>query len=600
MATEQQTVFLVHAPIRDLGDYRKLAEQACKLKPYGKVDVNISTLAAKSFFQIPEGGSPWHQYASNNPCPYKFFPHETLKPFIPADFVETNRKLMLAKAEILKELGLGAAFWSYEPNFLPEAFYEAYPHLRGPRVDHPRRSRQEAFAPCLARPEVQEMIAWMVGQIVKHVPHLRTYFFKTNDAGPGICWSDWQYTGPNGPAACRQRTMGQRVRDLLDAINRGAAAGGGRIERIHMTGNFSAAEVNDIERNLPDNAFMRRGRADRARQAAIRGMIDPCFPCRGIFNPMGILQDLQTLADGQARTVFVSFRPSYDRGYEDLQTTAKVFDMAADYLAKPVTGIIPALQKLQEYCRQWAGAEEAGEKLFETMVRLQEVFKYKEAALGGLKAMNWGVSLRHVTRPLVIVPSNLTAEEESYWLPHVFNISQEEARQDYVDLHGGRARPINGYAARGVFSRFRRLADELEGFADAPEGQLLGKTAKSLRIYCCFLQSSVNFYEAQVIRDRNKEKLSEIQPRPPKTSSWTGDPDLIRFNEIMRDELDNAQELIDLLEDGGMELTCHAEDTAEEDTFLLGPGLIDQVKAKRLIMRRHWLDIQNHLATPLK
>ena len=72
------------------------------------------------------------------------------------------------------------------------------------------------------------------------------------------------------------------------------------------------------------------------------------------------------------------------------------------------------------------------------------------------------------------------------------------------------------------------------------------------------------------------------------------------LNEAMRDELDNTQELIDLLESGGMDLICHSKDADEEDTFLFGPDLIDQLKRKRIIMRRHWRDIEQHLATPLK
>ena len=128
MTMANVTTFLVHAPTRDLDEYRSIAYEACKLKPFGEVHMNISTLASKSFHEIPAGGSPWHEYACNNPTPHKFFPHEKLKPFIPADFVEKNRDLLLKKAEILRELELAAAFWSYEPNFLPEAFYEAYPH----------------------------------------------------------------------------------------------------------------------------------------------------------------------------------------------------------------------------------------------------------------------------------------------------------------------------------------------------------------------------------------------------------------------------------------------------------------------------------------
>lgn len=122
MEQDGEKVFVFHAPINDLGEFRELAKQASRLKPFGKVELNISTLADKGFHEIPEGRNYWYEYASNNSTPFKFFPDEKIAPFIPADFVKKNRELILAKAKILREYGLGGAFWSYEPNFLPEEF----------------------------------------------------------------------------------------------------------------------------------------------------------------------------------------------------------------------------------------------------------------------------------------------------------------------------------------------------------------------------------------------------------------------------------------------------------------------------------------------
>ena len=60
--------------------------------------------------------------------------------------------------------------------------------------------------------EPQEMFAGMVAELMENVPELHTFFFKTNDAGSGICWSDWQYTGPNGPTHCKNHSMGEGKR----------------------------------------------------------------------------------------------------------------------------------------------------------------------------------------------------------------------------------------------------------------------------------------------------------------------------------------------------------------------------------------------------
>ena len=62
----------------------------------------------------------------------------------------------------------------------------------------------------------------------------------------------------------------------------------------------------------------------------------------------------------------------------------------------------------------------------------------------------------------------------------------------------------------------------------------------------------------------------------------------------------HANELIELLANGGLELVAMAEDPRYEDTFLLGPGLPEQLKSKVRIMREHWLDVQDYLAPPHK
>lgn len=41
----QEKVFVIHAPMSNLEDFRKLARQMSRLKPYGRVQVNISSLA---------------------------------------------------------------------------------------------------------------------------------------------------------------------------------------------------------------------------------------------------------------------------------------------------------------------------------------------------------------------------------------------------------------------------------------------------------------------------------------------------------------------------------------------------------------------------
>src|SRR2546423_1459725 len=76
-----EKIFIINTYSRDLNEFRKLVNYAAKLKPYGKVQINISTLADNSFYELPKQRSPWFQYACNNATPYKFFPDPKIAPF---------------------------------------------------------------------------------------------------------------------------------------------------------------------------------------------------------------------------------------------------------------------------------------------------------------------------------------------------------------------------------------------------------------------------------------------------------------------------------------------------------------------------------------
>lgn len=597
-AEKEEKVFVIHAPISNLDEFRELAKQAARLKPFGRVEVNVSNLADKGFHEIPEGRNYWYEYASYNPTPYKFFPDSKIAPFIPADFVEKNRELLLAKAKILREFALEGAFWSYEPNFLPEEFFDKYPHMLGSRVDHPRRGNYPAFAPCVSVEETQEMFANMVAELLKNVPEIHTFFFKTNDAGSGICWSDWQYVGPNGPSHCKHHSMGERVETLMNSFKQGAEKAGEDIS-IYLTGSmFSDEEKDDIYAHLPEGCFFQSHNSDEVR--GINSMIVGNYPVRGLFNPMEIIQNINSIKSESTNTVFISFRASYDRAFEDMGAISKFMDLLIENLntdAEP--GMMAEEQQLYKLCKKWGGEGNA-DMLYKAFMALKEADQYKGVALRGASGMYWGITNRHITRPLVVAPQLLTADEESYFLPHVFNPSEEEARMDYTDIHGAH-RSLTSGAANSYVSRLKKAISLLEKASEsAPEKAFVQNMGKALKIHSSIFRSIGNFAEAQAIRDRNAEKLSVDPHRPSKTPTWEGDPDLQAFMTVMRDELDNAQELIDVLEDGGMAFIAHADDSKYEDTFLLGPDLIGQLKLKRKIMLKHWTDIEGYLTTPFK
>jgi len=95
--------------------------------------------------------------------------------------------------------------------------------------------------------------------------------------------------------------------------------------------------------------------------------------------------------------------------------------------------------------------------------------------------------------------------------------------------------------------------------------------------------------------------MEQVQPRD---GMWElgerheGDPQRAQVYRILRDELDNTLDLIDLLGEGAEDVLVMARNPEDEDTFLLGPGLVDQLSRKREIMLAHWADFDRLFLPP--
>jgi hypothetical protein len=587
-------IFIVYMVGADVNKFREHAKQMARLKPFGRVDMMVNSPAFKGSFGKHPAISGWHEYASYNMTVGAFFPDERMTPFIPVHLIEKNRELLFSKVEVLREFGLYAAFRSNEPRYLPEIFYQSYPHLRGPRVDHPRRSTQMAFAPCFHQPETVEMYHSMVNQLFTHVPEIRTFYFSMNDAGSGNCWYDWLYTGPNGPMGCKHIDKSTSIVNMLDIFKNGAKLTGHDVD-IYFTGMFTDEERDDLVAKLPDNTFLQGRNIPPLKN--VSGRLNS-YPVRGIINPIRIIGSMSS-ADKEPGRYLLSFLGGYSRAEELIETTEKIVDIIVDNFVTPAgEGESDILDALSRLCVKWAGPENA-DILYNAFIELDQTISENATNLRALGTTYWGVSTRHITRPLVFAPQRLTPEEEKYFLPHVFNVSIEEARNDYMDIHGGnRELPMN--AVDNMVQGLERVGTAMETIQNAPEQKFLNDMAIALQLYSCVLRSCGNFNDAQIIRNRNIERLAGEPRYPSKIPTWTGDQDLLDFNEIMRNELDNTLDMINLLENGGMKMVCTAEGPFPEDTFFLGSDLIEQLKKKRKIMLDHWRDIEGYLSTPFK
>ena len=599
----EQKVFTVSAKVDSARDFETFASLAAQLKKHGRVEIALGSVSGKAWYDIPKGGSSWHDYTSYQSTLLKFFPHPKIAPFVDAKYVRRNQRLLRSCARVMRKHRLDAAFDGHEPFYIAEEFFARHPHLRGARVDHPRRSRQEAYAMCVDRPEAQEIIAWMMKRLVREVPELTFFAIHSNDAGAGLCWGDWIYSGPNGPDHCRSRNTGERVASLVEALKRGA----GKTLDISFQGMLSKAEGDLIPHYLDEHCYL-SGRGQEHRAIGTGLLTDN--PVQGLFDPAAVVAALARTQDPRVKRIRVGFSNNYGRSHNDPEAAGKVVELITAFFDKPAYRRLDRVNFLAGLCVKWAGRQQA-DALIEALMALHEAMAYKKA-LGDsffLSSNYLGVSMRWINRPLVAIPEKLTPQEEAYFLPHVFNVRQGEARTDYLDLHGGRFfPPVNPVRPSVRLLEIHRLCSMLNQTAASLEGLKGGRALDvfrrmgiSLRIYSCIMRSIHNFAGMQILRDRNKEKLYAPQPLvPPKILNWTGDPDLLQINEIMRDELDNTDTFIDILASGGLRQMALAKSQDLEDTFLLGPNFPDTLKEKRRIMRRHWLDAAQYMASPLK
>ncbi|MCX7804084.1 MAG: hypothetical protein N3A38_02730 [Planctomycetota bacterium] len=602
MAASSDRVFVFRFGATDDDGFRRFADHAAKLKPYGRVLVYVDQLADKSRHELPPFRSPWHEYAVCLATLHKVFPHPEIARHLPSGYAERNRELLLKRARMLRERGLGAAFHAVEPYFMPEPFFAEHPSLRGARVDHPRRSMKAEFAMCVDRDETAEMYAWMMRELKRNVPELELFSFLINDSGSGLCWASKLYPGPNGPSCCQTVGAVRHLVKFCETLHRGAVEGGGDVD-IEIGGRMSL-KLGDqpVEGLPPRTAYLGKGGG-----VGTGTHFGHTSPIRGIADIPAVIKALERAVATDGRKIVFTFSGLYYKAADSVEAAGKVVDVAKEFFASPVKGPMGRTSLLYSLARRWAGDASA-----DALVEAWEEFSraLSVGAMAGGFGSYYFLSMRYICRPIVIRPDLLTPEEENYFLPHVFNVSEKEAREDFIDIHGGRhsmanvgAMPLSWSSGwfynvplQSALAAARRVAETLESLKDAPERGWLMRTAMAIRLWVGVVRSSNNIYMAQLIRDRHREELSGPPQVHPKLRT-SGDPDLLQWYEILRDELDNTDEMIGLLERGGLELVARASDPADEDTFMLGPDLIGALRKKREIMLRHWREAEDYLVS---
>lgn len=127
----------------DLDTFRANAKRVSEL---GLDGISIHTLAEPTLCQIEFPDDTYTQYTIHGMTLFKLVEAGVFSNIYPAEHIKKNFDLIKKKCQIISEAGIKAKLHLMIPILMSSEFYKKYPHLKGPRVDHPARSKH-AYRP---------------------------------------------------------------------------------------------------------------------------------------------------------------------------------------------------------------------------------------------------------------------------------------------------------------------------------------------------------------------------------------------------------------------------------------------------------------------
>jgi len=583
MAQQRKIIFT--CPTNTLEEFRSFAQQAARL---GATHVSISDLPKSMWQWDLDRNDPYPNWGMLLSTIFKVVVPPELKEYLPADYAHKNLEIVTQRCAILKELGLKAAYTGKEPAWLPEAVFQAHPEWRGPRCEHPRRARHTYYAPCIDHPQVLAMYRKAVAELCRHAP-IEWFNLLTNDSGGGICWSVSLYPGQNGPAWCEQRFYADRVVGFMSTIQAGAKDAGltAEVSMYYGSGYISQAEIASVIPALQEGQSINNKTRNGVVPSRLIGY--PFYdngvgPIPGIPQVFRIAEQLQEAGKDPSANLTVTF---------DYLNYPEFVGLLEQFRKNPKTDIAGRMENIHQVALAQGGAEYA-EVLMSVWEKVSRAVHNIRAMSGDPLMLVATVNQRWITRPLVPFPMELTAEEKDYYRKFQFQANSEEEAADLMNLQGFEI--INGFSGSMIAGNFfsqsadhlQAAIDELESLRKKGLPKELALLQTRLKVLACFYRNALYTIQYQDILDRADYTT------PPKEDNYypmDGDQLLMEIQNITRHDVDNTLELIRLLESTKETLVWTAPTPAEEDIFLLGPNLVEQLYKKNEITLNHQLEL---------
>lgn len=571
--------------------FRRAASEAARS---GATHMVITRDVPQSTWQFDVPGDPYPAWFVVQPGLMKVFCPQALRPFLNPDYAETVQEILAERCRILRECGLRAVYMTNEPQVLPEAVYEEYPGWRGPRVDHPFRSRTARFAPCVAKTEVQALYREALAALAKTCPEVDTLFLMTIDSGSGFCWAPALYPGPNGCADCSGADVDARAVEFLKMLKEAGQDNGLELEidlaEIEPRSWMKKAFPNPAQtaRSLPSGLSINHHEGPDGnpfiRPLSLFGNLfyTAFYPVSGISRPLALMR--QRIADGQ----FGGTRELNNLG--DGNDLELLFSMYRAFNERKPEREIDGLNLLDGIVREQFGAK-SGAARMDAWLALDDAEKQLASLNFGPFLLMGGLLGRWFTRPLVPYPEELEEAETAGFLPYLFQARDRHSALNMADIQA--MRMFEGWSGRLLVEQTVAVTDgHLRRALAAADAAGDGMLQKRIALLRCLLKSAFHAvaYQAQLERFRRMtdENGSEGTAPPPLGSHGSCEvQDLVR---IARAEIDNALAVLSLVE-GAEETIIDLADTPENETPLrLGPDFTDRLRKKTRIMNSKWSD----------
>ncbi len=393
--------------------------------------------------------------------------------------------------------------------------------------------------------------------------------FLTGDSGSGMSWDPRLYTGPNGPAYCKDRPLADRMNSFMATIQDGAREAG-----LDAAVTISTSKMRLVPTGWPAE-MVSAGDSDYAWSSKVYPVVD-------IPDPVRLAEQLETM--------FAHPNAEWRMGIPSPACTSS-FGLIRYYGKFSVRGPLQRAQALHAVAASLVGdagaasLTEAWQEIHDAILILQQIDN------GGPILLLGGVNQRWLVRPLVPYPLELLPAEKDYFRRFQFQGNTEENAANLMNLQGLYA--ISGDAGTNLAQQiFEHVEEHLRGAHEQLQ-TLLNSNGKleEVKTLDLRIQALILVVKNAEITARYQNYLEHFTPGWSLRPDRHGHPTIADGKSLIAEDESNTRELINLIRSTPVPLIAVAPSRAEEDVFQYGPEFLDQLEKKIEIEESHLPDL---------